>query len=140
MAAGINDTFRQVAIAVGVAAWGAVFLARGADKIATVAAGTPAAAGDHPRRLIEAASGGHLGSALAGLPHGARGLVETATRQGFLSGLNTILLIGALVAFAGAVVAAWLVREHEIEREQPDVLASSALPQPGSALPQPAGR
>ena len=130
MAAGINDTFRQVAIAVGVAAWGAIFLARGADKIATVAAGTPAAAGDHPRRLIEAASGGHLGSVLAALPPGARGLVASATRQGFLSGLNTILLIGALVAFAGAVLAAWLVREQEIEREQPDLIASTALPQP----------
>ncbi|MBV9809914.1 MAG: MFS transporter [Solirubrobacterales bacterium] len=130
MAAGINDTFRQVAIAVGVAAWGAVFLARGADKIATVAAGTPAAAGDHPRRLIEAASGGHLGAALAGLPHGARDLVATATRQGFLSGLNTILVIGALLAFAGALVAAWLVREHEIEREQPELIGSTALPQP----------
>src|SRR6185437_9994397 len=95
MAAGINDTFRQVAIAVGVAAWGAIFLARGADKIATVAAGTPAAAGGHPRELIEAASSGRLGSALAGLPHGTRELVAGATRQGFLSGLNTILVLGA---------------------------------------------
>src|SRR5437763_9822982 len=112
MAAGINDTFRQVAIAVGVAAWGAVFLARGAGKISTLAAGTPAATGDHPRRLIEAASGGHLGSAVAALPHGARELVTNATHQGFLTGLNTILVIGAVLAFAGAVAAAWLVREH----------------------------
>src|ERR687896_228520 len=29
MAAGINDTFRQVGIAVGIAAWGAIFLGRG---------------------------------------------------------------------------------------------------------------
>src|SRR5205823_8889539 len=72
MAAGINDTFRQVGIAVGVAAWGAIFLGRGADKISTLAAGTPAAHGDHPRQLIEAASSGGLGSALAGLPRGSR--------------------------------------------------------------------
>jgi hypothetical protein len=26
-------------------------------------------------------------------------------------------VLGALLAFAGALVAAWLVREHEIERE-----------------------
>jgi predicted MFS family arabinose efflux permease len=117
MAAGINDTFRQVAIAVGVAAWGAIFLARGADKISTVAAGTPAATGDHPRTLIEAASGGQLGSALAHVPHGARELAANATHQGFLSGLNTILVIGGVVALAGAVAAAWLVRERDIERE-----------------------
>ncbi|MBV9603760.1 MAG: MFS transporter [Solirubrobacterales bacterium] len=130
MAAGINDTFRQVAIAVGVAAWGAIFLARGADKIATVAAGTPAAAGDHPRQLIEAASSGRLDAALAAVPHGARALVAGATRQGFLSGLNTILLLGALLAFAGAAVAAWLVREHEIEREPLEVIATPAVAAP----------
>jgi EmrB/QacA subfamily drug resistance transporter len=124
MAAGINDTFRQVGIAVGVASWGAIFLARGADKIATLAAGTPAASGGNPRRLLEAASDGHLASALAGLPHGARSLVASATREGFLSGLNTILVIGAVLALAGAVAALWLVREHEIEREQPELITT----------------
>ena len=104
MAAGINDTFRQVAIAVGVAGWGAIFLARGADKIASLAPGAPA------HRLIEAASSGLL-------PHAGHGALENAARQGFLSGLNTILVLGALLAFAGAAVAAWVVREHEIERE-----------------------
>ena len=125
MAAGINDTFRQVAIAVGVAAWGAIFLARGADKISTVAAGTPAATGDHPRQLIEAASGGKLQAALQSVPHGARAIVANATRDGFLSGLNTILVIGAALAFAGALLALWLVREHEIERDQPELIAAS---------------
>ena len=124
MAAGINDTFRQVGVAVGVAAWGAIFLGRGAEKISTVASGTPVAAGDHPRQLLEAASDGRLGSALASVPAGARGLVASATREGFLSGLNAILVIGALLAFAGAVVALWLVREHQIEREQPELLTA----------------
>src|SRR5580704_12478788 len=122
MAAGINDTFRQVAIAVGVAAWGAIFLGRGAAKISALTAGTPAGTGGHPRQLIEAASGGKLAQALQAVPHGTRALVENATRQGFLSGLDTILVIGSLLAFAGAALALWLVREHEIEREQlPDV-------------------
>jgi len=113
MAAGINDTFRQVSIAVGVAAWGAIFLARGADKISSLVPGAPA------HRLIEAASAGLL-------PHAAHGAVADAARQGFLSGLNTILVIGGVLALAGAVVAAWLVREHEIEREVPDLLATPA--------------
>ena len=125
MAAGINDTFRQVGVAVGVAVWGAVFLGRGASKISSLTAGTPAATGGHPRQLLEAASDGRLGSALSSVPHGARGLVASATRQGFLSGLNSILLIGALVALAGAVLALWLVRENQIERDQPEVLATA---------------
>jgi EmrB/QacA subfamily drug resistance transporter len=122
MAAGINDTFRQVGISVGVAAWGAIFLANGADKISTLTAGTPTATGDHPRQLLEAASNGQLGSAIAHLPHGAQALAASATREGFLSGLNVILVIGAVVAFAGAIFALWLVREHEIERDQPELI------------------
>ncbi|MGH2893035.1 MAG: MFS transporter, partial [Solirubrobacteraceae bacterium] len=122
MAAGINDTFRQVGISVGVAAWGAIFLAKGADKISTVTAGTPTATGDHPRQLLEAASNGQLGSAIAHLPHGAQALAASATRDGFLGGLNVILVIGAVVAFAGAIFALWLVREHEIERDQPELI------------------
>ncbi len=121
MAAGINDTFRQVGVAVGVAAWGAIFLGRGADKISTLAAGTPAANGGHPRQLLEAASDGRLGSALTAVPHAARGVVASATREGFLSGLNAILVIGGLIAIAGAAVALWLVREHQIERDQPEL-------------------
>ena len=122
MAAGINDTFRQVGISIGVAAWGAIFLANGADKISTLTAGTPTATGHHPRQLLEAATNGQLGSAIAHLPRGAQALAASATREGFLSGLNLILVIGAVVAFAGAIFALWLVREHEIERDQPELI------------------
>jgi EmrB/QacA subfamily drug resistance transporter len=118
MAAGINDTFRQVGVAVGIAVWGAVFVGRGADKAAEVAAGTPAAVGDRPRELVEAASSGGLDQALATVPPGARDAVANAANQGFLAGMNDVLLLGALLSFAGAVLALWLVREDEIEREQ----------------------
>ncbi len=60
MASGINDTFRQVGIAIGIAAWGAIFLGRGADKVEQVLAGTPGATGDRPRQLVEAISSGNL--------------------------------------------------------------------------------
>ena len=116
MAAGINDTFRQVGIAVGVAAWGAVFLGRASDKLAQVAAGTPIARAGHPRQLVEALTGGQLHTAVAHVPAGARGLALAATHQGFLAGLNEILLIGGIVALVGAAAALLLVREDEIER------------------------
>jgi EmrB/QacA subfamily drug resistance transporter len=118
MAAGVNDTFRQVGVAVGTAAWGAIFLARGSGKVATLVSGTPAA-GQHPRQLLEAITSGRLTAASRAIPHGARELAIAATHQGFLTGLNSILVIGAAVAFAGAALALWLVREGEIERELP---------------------
>ena len=117
MAAGIMDTFRQVGVAVGVAVWGAVFIGRGADKVREVVAGTPTAAGDHPRQLVEAASSGSLHQAVAHVPPQSQARVVDAAHQGFLAGFNDVLTLGSLLCFAGAVLALWLVRESEIERE-----------------------
>jgi hypothetical protein len=116
MAAGINDTFRQLGVAVGIAAWGAVFIGRGSSEIATLTAGTPAASGDAPRELIEATSSGILDQALSAIPAGAQEAVAGAAREGFIAGLNEILVLGALLAFAAAIAAVWLVREDQIER------------------------
>jgi EmrB/QacA subfamily drug resistance transporter len=115
MAAGINDTFRQVGIAVGIAAWGAIFLGTGAAKVQDVAGSS--VSGAEARHLVEATSSGALPQALSAVPQGARGLTRSAAEQGFLHGLNAILLLGAILSFAGAALALWLVREKEIERE-----------------------
>jgi hypothetical protein len=117
MAAGINDTFRQVGVAVGVAVWGAIFVGRGAAKIRDVASGTPIAAGDHPRQLIEATSSGVLQHAATTAPAPLRHLAIRAGHEGFIAGFNDVLTLGALVSLAGALLALWLVREREIERE-----------------------
>jgi EmrB/QacA subfamily drug resistance transporter len=115
MAAGINDTFRQVGIAVGIAAWGAIFLGVGAAKTHEVAAG--AVNGSEARQLVEATSSGTLHQALAGVPAQAQPAIRNAAEQGFLHGLNEVLLLGAILSFVGAVLALWLVRERDIERE-----------------------
>lgn len=117
MASGINDTFRQVGVAVGIAAWGAIFLGRGAARVSDLAAGTPAAGGERPRQLIEAVASGNLDGVLATLPAGSRVEVAGAAREGFLAGMNEIVLLGGLLAFAAALASLWLVRESDIERE-----------------------
>jgi EmrB/QacA subfamily drug resistance transporter len=136
MASGINDTFRQVGIAVGIAVWGAMFVGRGADRVSELTAGSPAASGDRPRELVEAASSGNLDQALQAVPVPARDAVAGAASEGFLAGLNDVLTIAALVGFVGAVLALWLVREGEIERQptewerEPD---AAALPDSAAA-------
>jgi hypothetical protein len=129
MAAGVNDTFRQVGVAIGTAAWGAIFLAHGSSKVSALLAGTPGAAHGRPRQLLEALTGGHLTAVTRAIPQGARGAVTAATHQGFLTGLNSILIIGALVAFVGAGLALWLVGEREIERDVPRELAPEPVSQ-----------
>ena len=131
MASGINDTFRQVGIAVGIAAWGAVFLGRGAGEVSELAAGTPGATGDGPRQLVEAASSGNLDHALTAFPAGARGTLANAAGEGFLAGMNEILVLGGVLALAGSALALFLVREHEIEREALD--EPEPVPEPATA-------
>jgi hypothetical protein len=134
MAAGINDTFRQVGVAVGVAVWGAIFVSQGAAKVSDMTAGTAAASGDHPRQLVEAASSGSLPQALGAFPPSARHTVANAAGEGFLAGFNDVLQLGALLCFAGAALALWLVREREIEREPLDPMrASEAVAQRAAA-------
>jgi EmrB/QacA subfamily drug resistance transporter len=115
MASGINDTFRQVGVAVGIAAWGAIFLGAGASKTQELAGSV--VNGDQARHLVEATSSGGLGHAVAGLPPGAQDTVRNAAEQGFLHGFNEILLLGAILSLLGSALSLWLVREREIERE-----------------------
>ena len=89
MAAGINNTFRQVGISVGIAAYGAIFLDRAGSEIADRVPGADS------HGLAEAVSSGNL-------PAGPENIVHAA-REGFFAGFNEILLIGGGLAFAGAV-------------------------------------
>ena len=133
MASGINDTFRQVGVAVGIAAWGAIFLGRGADKVEELAAGSPAG---HRRAPAPAGGGGVVGQPRPGpgraCPAQAREAVTTAAREGFLSGMNEILVVAGVLALAGAVLSLLLVREGEIERDafQPE---AEIVPEPAPA-------
>jgi len=109
MASGINTTFRQVGIATGIAALGAVFQAQVESRLAERLSQLPGGALD---RLSEAAA--ILGPKAAGeAPPGQRGAVADAARSAFVGGLNDILLIGATVAFAGALLALLLVRQSD---------------------------
>jgi hypothetical protein len=131
MASGINDTFRQVGIAIGIAAWGAIFLGRGASKVQDLVVGTPAAEGSRPRQLVEAVSSGHIDQAAANVPPGARAGVVDSAREGFLAGFNDILMLGGILAIAGAVLALWLIREEDIERESPIEVEPHFVPSEG---------
>jgi EmrB/QacA subfamily drug resistance transporter len=76
MASGINNTFRQVGIATGIAGLGAIFASQVDQR--------------------------------AYAPH-----ASLAARASFVSALNHVLLIGAVVSLVGAVLAAVLVRPED---------------------------
>jgi hypothetical protein len=105
MASGINSTFRQVGIATGIAAWGALFQ----HKVQTEFVAE--AARQHLRGHVPAGAGSVADFIAFGGPQrtGDRALIRVA-EVAFDAGLNHILVIAAVVAFAGAAASAVLVR------------------------------
>lgn len=119
MAAGANDTFRQLGIAIGIALWGAIFIGTGQGEVEKLAAGTPAADPDMAREIVEATSSGSLQRVLEASPADARAGIASAANEAFLSGFNQILVLGAALAIASGIVTLLMVREEEIERDAP---------------------
>jgi predicted MFS family arabinose efflux permease len=111
MASGINSTLRQVGVATGIAGLGSIFSSQLRHSVVDSLAGTPVAA--HAHQLAEAISAGQVNAAIASAPGPAHAVVAHAARAGFVDGLNTILLIGAIVAFAGAALAMTLIRQRD---------------------------
>ncbi len=101
MASGINNTFRQIGIATGIAALGAIFQN-------TIATNPP---GYHWNSKFTQAIA-------AGAVHGIQ------SREAFIAGLNEILFVAAFVLFAGAILAFVLVREKDFVASGPAVEAA----------------
>jgi predicted MFS family arabinose efflux permease len=124
MASGINNTLRQVGIATGVAALGSLFASQVRSSVTDHLAGTPLAA--HAHVIAHGISTGGAVHVIAAVPAPLRGLVAGAARGGFVSGLNEILLIGAAVAFAGALASLALIRERDFISSEAATVAVSA--------------
>jgi EmrB/QacA subfamily drug resistance transporter len=107
MASGINSTFRQVGIATGTAALGAIFQTQVSSKLGEL---LPQA----PPDFSEAVSSGAAQSALASLPPQLRDQAAEAANQAFISGLNEILLVGAATAIVGGIAAWLLIRARDM--------------------------
>jgi EmrB/QacA subfamily drug resistance transporter len=108
MASGINTTFRQVGIATGIAALGAIFQSRVQHEVVQSLTGTPLA--------TKASAIAHAVSAGGGQGFGSgksAALLKKAGDHAFITGLNELFLIGAVVAFAGALFAFLLVRQDD---------------------------
>jgi EmrB/QacA subfamily drug resistance transporter len=106
MAAGINNTFRQVGIATGIAGLGAIFQSRvesKAQSLLTAGGIRGSQAHQIAHAIATQRGGGGVGQAAA----------AHAAQVAFISALNDILVVGAVVAFAGAVLGLLLVRSSD---------------------------
>jgi hypothetical protein len=121
MGSGINTTFRQVGIATGVAALGAVFQSQVDSKLSSLLSGAPPG-------LAEAISSGGSRAVAGAAPPGQRAEVVHAANVAFVSGFNEILLIGAILSFVGAALGFALVRASDFVQAQPEPEAAEPVP------------
>ena len=116
--AAINNTFRQVGIAVGIAALGAVFQARIESKFGQLLANGPTALHGHASELASAVSSGNAKTAIAAAPPQTRGFLGDAAQQAFVSGLNEIFVIAGVTALVGAALSLVLIRARDLHVAQ----------------------
>jgi EmrB/QacA subfamily drug resistance transporter len=105
MGSGINTTFRQVGIATGVAALGAIFQSRVDSKLTTLLPNAP-------HGFSELVASGGSRAAVEVAPPGSRAEYAHASTVAFVSGFNEILLIAAALSFVGAALGFVLVRSR----------------------------
>src|SRR5215471_2115787 len=124
MASGINNTFRQVGIATGIAALGAIFQSQIASYL-TSTTGLPHAATN--KFAQEIASGGGVPPPTGGgNPRGpSPERAQMIEHSAFIHGLNTILLVAAFVLFIGAILAFVLVRQQDFVASVPQAVVES---------------
>jgi EmrB/QacA subfamily drug resistance transporter len=123
--AAINNTFRQVGVAVGIAALGAVFQSRVESKLGDLLAHGPAALHGQTHGITVAVSSGNAEAAIASAPPESRAFVGHVARQAFVSGLNEIFVIAGVTALAGAVLSLALIRARDIYGADHEASASS---------------
>lgn len=107
MASGINNTFRQAGIAGGIAVLGAVLHASVSGGLHRALDGH---AGSVNPRTVQLVASGQLHQAAAATSPTARANLVHAAPGVFVSGLNGVFLVGAMIAFAGAALAFILAR------------------------------
>jgi EmrB/QacA subfamily drug resistance transporter len=128
MASGINSTFRQIGIATGVAGMGTILASHIRGSVVDRLSSTPLAG--HAHALAHQISTGGTTEAIASTPAPLRGVVAESAQTALVGGLNTIMLIAAIVAFAAAVASFLLIRERdfvEMTDERDDEPAELAL-------------
>ena len=116
LASGINNTARQLGLAIGIAVLGALLQSRIADRVEQRTDGLGAAR----RAVTDRIADGDVAGATQLAPAAARESLRSTYEAAFASGLNEILLIAAALALVGLVAALVLVRSRDLWTPNPN--------------------
>jgi EmrB/QacA subfamily drug resistance transporter len=124
MATGINNTFRQVGTATGIAGLGAIFQSSLNRHLTSELLGTPAAG--RVGQISRAVTAGSAQQVIRAVPHAERARAATAIHVAFTAALSDLLLVAGVVAFIGAALALLLVRRRDFVTHAAQKPADSA--------------
>ncbi len=110
LASGINNTARQLGLAIGIAVLGALLQSRIADRVEQRTDGL----GSARRAVTDRIADGDVVGATRLAPPGSRDSLRSTYEAAFASGLNEILLISVALALAGLAAALVLVRSRDL--------------------------
>jgi EmrB/QacA subfamily drug resistance transporter len=119
MASGINSTFRQVGIATGIALLGTLFSNRVRDDVISQVSASPHLSG-HAQQIAGAVQAGDIQGAITQAPPSSRGMVTEILTSAFTDGLDRILLVAAIIAFAAAVISFATIRSKDFAHQGHD--------------------
>ncbi|MGH9044437.1 MAG: MFS transporter [Acidimicrobiales bacterium] len=111
MGSGVAITFRQVGLATGVAAMGAIFQAHVTSVLLKQ---LPAMHSGMAHQLGAAVASGGIGEALARVAAPLRAHVDHVAKAAFVSGLNELFWIAAAIALVGAGLSFVLIRQRDV--------------------------
>jgi EmrB/QacA subfamily drug resistance transporter len=110
MASGANSTFRQVGIATGIAAWGAIFQHHIQTTVSQTLQGVP---GVNASAVGHSVASGGTTTAIASAPAASRGIVAHAAKAAFVGGLNELFMAACGVALVSALIGFALIRTRD---------------------------
>jgi EmrB/QacA subfamily drug resistance transporter len=112
MASGVNSTFRQVGLVVGIAALGALFQTQIKTQLTTALAHTPLAA--RSAGFAKAIAAGGTPRLIAQTHASQRPVLRHAAAVSVTAGLTEIFIVAGILALIGSVAGAVLVRKSDL--------------------------
>ncbi|MEU5100200.1 MFS transporter [Streptomyces sp. NPDC020996] len=128
MASGVNQTFRQVGIAVGIALYGSIFTSSLHDALRERLAGIPGMRGQTDG-IADAVRMGAPEKAIGAAPQQIRGQVDHAVHASFATSMNDLLIASGILALVGGVLAFFLIRAKDFVAPQPPGRTGASQPQ-----------
>jgi predicted MFS family arabinose efflux permease len=128
MASGVNTTFRQIGIAVGIAVYGSIFTTQLRHDLTHGVSGIPGLSGRGPQ-IADTLQQGKIGRVFGVIPPSTRAQLSHAIHSSFAATLRDLLIVSGVLALVGAACSVTLIRSRDFiaSRPQPQIQTAEAV-------------